>query len=120
MPKKILICEDYESAARALSRALEYRGYIPVTLAKNNNPAYVINRIGEAVKKYQPDYIILDGLDGLWIKGVEIAKDAKPNISTVILSGDYNQVKKAQEAGFLVFDKNKDELDSLCEFLEKD
>ncbi len=116
--KKILICEDHELIAISLSRTLERKGYLPFILAKNYNPAYVINKIEETVRVCHPDYIILDGLDGLWVEGVEIAKKAKPDISAVILSGDSEQIKKAQKAGLVVFNKNDcSSYNDLCKFL---
>ena len=120
MAKKVLICEDSEETAECLFDILEKKGYEPFILAKDNDPAYVINCMGKRIKECQPDYILLDGLAGLWTMGVEIAKKANPDISAVILSGDDNLVEKAQKAGFAAFNKSKvSAFDALYEFLKK-
>jgi DNA-binding response OmpR family regulator len=83
MPKKfqkILICEDSKKIATYLSTKLEEKGYTLFTLIKEKDPAYVVNNIEKTVRDFQPDYILLDGLEGKWVESVEIARKAKPDV----------------------------------------
>jgi len=56
--KILLICEDSEILALALSLKLEGMVYVLVVLAKDNQPTYVLEHIEDFMKKEQPDILI--------------------------------------------------------------
>jgi len=120
-PKIVLLCGGYEPGAQRLSEAIRAKGYLAFTLASTNKPGRIIRLIGEKVTNRKPDYIILDSLNGLWMQGVEIAREAarKANhdISIVVLSGNQEQVRDAQNAGLTAFNRNIEYLDKLYKFL---
>lgn len=118
MPKKILICEDNEKIAELLSESFKSRGYISLILAKNKQPSYVVDNIEETVKREDPDFIIVDSLNGKWIEVSESAKKVKPDIILAIFSGEIGITENAKERGYAAFNK-PEESSSLFEFIKK-
>jgi len=106
MTEKILICEDSEIIARALRRNLESKGYATFTLAYEKDPLRIVDEIEEFIKKENPDYAIIDGLEGYCFKTAESALEIKPDLKVIIHSGRDDLIKDAKEKGYIAFEKS--------------
>ncbi|MBR9706038.1 hypothetical protein GOV14_03320 [Candidatus Pacearchaeota archaeon] len=109
MLTRILVCEDDVDTAKALCRHIDdIPNHESVMLVKQNSPGFVMDSIVEAIERFSPKYAIIDGLYGSWQTVAKLAVETDPNIIPIILSGDENTVKLAQNAGYTAFSKPSD------------
>ena len=113
--KKILLCEDSEIDSMAYSLYFTDKGFDVSVLASTNNPNYILKNLKRKIEEENPDFVLIDGLEGECFKAIEIIPKRK-NILPIIFSGDDDLVYEAKEKGYKAF--NKIERDVLAEFLE--
>jgi DNA-binding response OmpR family regulator len=101
-PKKILICDDYPPMANSLKEGFEYRGY-EAAVFTNESSEYILNNIERKIDEEQPDCVIIDGLEGEFLKAAKSAKKAKKDITVIIRSSREERVKKAKENNYPAF-----------------
>ena len=64
---------------------------------------YILRNIERKIEEEKPDYVIIDGLEGEFLKAAELAKKAKKDISIIIRSSKEDRVKKARENNYPAF-----------------
>lgn len=108
MPKKILICEDNAKIAELIAEKFVRRGYDAPTVVfeeKGCLATCIAGDIERAVLKEQPDYLVIDGLNGLYDCAAETAIITKPSIIPIIFTAEDNLIKAAKEKGYAAFKK---------------
>ena len=113
---KILICEDNENMAKGLASAVRQLGYASCLLFKEN-PQHIVDSVESVLKEEYPDYALVGGLDGEYIKVVQKVVDSPYNTVPVIFSFSDNLINGAKNLGYDAF--NKTNFKGLMAFIEK-
>ena len=101
--KKILICDDSEGIASCVKEMFTSPSYELYVLTQEKSPKYILKNIFKTIKDNPPDYLIIDGLEGLCFKAINLAEKAKPDIKIVICSGSDKIITKAKEKNYKAF-----------------
>jgi len=115
---KILICEDIESSARRLVLEADKDDYETVVLARNFDSDYIINNISRVVLEENPDYMIIDGLNGKFVEAIQLAKDVKTDLVAILYTGSRTFVESFRQMGLPAYHKkSSQELDNMFMYI---
>lgn len=122
--KKILMCEDDERVVESFKFLAENYGYGFCSLVKqkdrinlNGSIDYILNNLENKIKEENPNYVIIDGLDGKCFKVAERVREIKPEIISIIYSNDEFIILKAKEECYESFFKENHK--GLFDFLKE-